>query len=209
MALSNTERLIRAMVLLLDRDGTPRELPSMAQIAETAGLPEYQARDIFATPEDLIHAIGIGAWMRLYDAASRAMSVVPDGDPMEQLARLGETYLDWAFADPPLFRIINSRSLIKLQRAPELQQVIDSMRRLILSLLSRATQTGALDAGEDPEMLLAASRGLVYGLARMHVDDHFAEWTPDTEPQPMCKRIFRDYIGRITRSAGSETFANG
>lgn len=197
MPRSKTERLIEALILLLDRDGLPRDLPPMAQIADAAGMTEDEACAIFPTSTDLMCATGIGAWMRLADAITRRLVAVPGGDPVEQLIRFGEVYLEWAFADPALFRIINSRTLIILQRDEDLARVVQSVRRLIISLIRRAVEAGALSPDRDPQMLLLGARAFVYGLARMYVDDHFAEWVPDADPLPMCKSIFRDYVGQI------------
>lgn len=197
MAESTTERLGAALVRLLTREGQPGKLPEMGRIAAEAGLDEHDARAIFPCEHALLRAVYTGAWLKLFDTATRAVVAVDIDDPARQLIVLGEAYLDWAFADPALFNIVNDRTRLDFSQETELQRFIDALRQLVTNLLERTKKIGHLAEDEDIQMLLLASRSYVYGLARMYSDGHFAEWLPDADPKALAKVTLRDYVERV------------
>ena len=195
--MSNHDRLTAALVALTDKRANGENLPSMEQIAETAGVELSVAREVFTDEKELMIAVAEVAMTKLVDWSTRNVVAVDPEDPIEQMIALGYAYLDFAFADLPTFRVINDRRYVDFIAQPRLNRYVDAMRRLVLGLIERARAIGRLASDDDTDLLLLAARSYVYGLARMAADDHFREWVPETEPLELSKRAFRDYIERV------------
>ncbi|MCQ0969849.1 WHG domain-containing protein [Paracoccus sp. TK19116] len=193
----NHDKLTAALVRLTDGRANGASLPSLAQIADSAGLELDIARDIVEDEHELMIAVAEVALIKMIDWTTRRITSAPVDDPVAQITALGEAYLDWAFDDLAAFRVIYDRRYIDLDNEPRLSRYAESIRRLVLGLIERARDSGRISRDADIDVLMLAARAFVYGLARMAADDHLQGWVPTEEPLELSKRSFRDYVSRM------------
>ena len=201
----NHDKLTAALVRLTDRRANGERLPSLAQVADAAGLDLPAAQEIVEDERELMIAVAEVALIKMNDWTTRRITAAPADDPVAQIIALGEAYLDWAFDDLAAFRVIYDRRYIDLATEPRLSRYGESIRRLVLSLIERARDSGRLSDADDIDVLMLAARAFVYGLARMAADDHLQDWVPTDQPLELSKRAFRDYVSRMVgdRSAAA------
>ncbi len=102
------------------------------------------------------------------------------GDPLRRLRAIGRGYLEWAGRHAAHFRIVSARDEIDIAGSAALRQEIRGLRELTEQALADAQATGQVVASASVPALALLARATVYGLARMRLDGHFAQW--DIEP---------------------------
>ena len=93
----------------------------------------------------------------------------------ERFAAIGVAYLRWAIRNPTHFQIISTRSLIDWDSSESLRRDNEAVRSLLEGSMVEAQRRGMLRSNDIADTQIAA-RALVYGLARMVIDGHFAQW---------------------------------
>ena len=172
------EALIDAAVQLVE-EGGPDNV-SMREAAKRAGVSPGAPFRHFSTKTALMTAVAEQAMSRFRAEIADAVEQVTTDDPIQRFAAVGRAYLRWASRNPTHFQIISSRSLIDWSSSESLRRDNEALRLLMDGALVDAQARGLLQSDDlaDTEI---AGRALVYGLARMVVDGHFAQWAVDGE----------------------------
>ena len=113
----------------------------------------------------------------LIDSSVKAVVQVDPDDSVAQFIALGETYIDWASANPSQFRLLQDERVLNAKATPQLSRYIDSMVDLMIRTLERARDAGRLKPDENIPLMALSSHAFVIGLGRMIVEgrlhDHF------------------------------------
>ncbi|KGJ17480.1 TetR-like C-terminal domain-containing protein [Paracoccus sanguinis] len=161
-----TDRLIQEVVCAML--GETPTMPGLDDAAGRAGIDIAIARTIFPTDDALHDAVGSFGILRLTDHISRALIDAPPGDARAGLVALGVSYVDWARANPELYRVVGHQ--IFHREGVNYAGYDAGFRVLVERHLGVSRDTGSL------RPLLG--RAFVFGLADIVLDDHFAIWKP-------------------------------
>ncbi len=172
------EALIEAAVQLVE-EGGPDNV-SMREAAKRAGVSPGAPFRHFSTKTALMTAVAEQAMSRFRAEIAAAVEQVTTDDPLQRFAAVGRAYLRWASRNPTHFQIISSRSLIDWASSESLRRDNEAVRSLMDGALVEA-KARCLLRSDDLADTKIAGRALVYGLARMVVDGHFAQWAVDGE----------------------------
>lgn len=192
------EVLLAAAIALIEERGV--EQLSVREVAKRAGVSPGAPFRHFASKTALLTAVAEQAMARLTESVRAALAALgPDGraDPMEGLRAVGRGYLTWALANPTHFQVISSRTLIDFHGSERLVEENEAMRVLVVDLIAAAQAAGGLRPGVDPDSLVFAARGFVYGIARMWIDGHFQEWRVEGPPATAIMAAFDLFITAI------------
>ncbi|MGH6615223.1 TetR/AcrR family transcriptional regulator [Sphingomonas sp.] len=189
------EALINATVEIIEERGV--EYVSVREAAKRAGVSPGAPFRHFRSKTALLTAVAEQAMDRLTKAVADAQSKVGSADPIAAFEAIGQGYLQWAIANPTHFQIISSRTLIDFNGSDSLRAQNEAIRSRMVELLTQALQQGQLQSDVDFEHLVLGARALVYGLARMVIDGHFAEWHPSEPPPIAVRKSLRLFIGQM------------
>ncbi|MER9632389.1 MULTISPECIES: TetR/AcrR family transcriptional regulator [unclassified Mesorhizobium] len=167
------DALIDAAVHLIE-EGGPDNV-SVREAAKRAGVSAGAPFRHFSNKTALMTAVAEEAMSRFRSEITNAVENVATGDPIERFAAVGIAYLRWAIRNPTHFQIISTRSLIDWDSSESLRRDNDAVRSLVEGSMAEAQRRNMLRSDDIAETQIAA-RALVYGLARMYIDGHFAQW---------------------------------
>ncbi|MFV0384053.1 TetR-like C-terminal domain-containing protein [Paracoccus sp. (in: a-proteobacteria)] len=193
------ERGIAALLTLLAQES--HELPEFDEVVRVAKADPDQLRRLFPDSKAVLVAAAEQALVHLLDACTKAVVKVDPDDAMAQFGAVGQAYLDWAATHHVQFRLLSDPDRIDLTRHPALQRYANSIRALLLRMLERARDAGALHPNEDLQTLLLTSGIFAYGLARMVVDQQLIEWCPGEDPRDSAQRALLEFLRRLGRGA--------
>jgi AcrR family transcriptional regulator len=167
------EALIAATLQLLEEGGPERV--TVREAAKRAGVSSGAPFRHFPTRTALLTAVAEQAMGRFRAEIGTALDQADPDDPLARFRAVGTAYLRWALHNPTHFRVISDRSLIDLEGSEAFRHDNLEIRGLMDELLAEAQRRGMLRP-MDVTLVPVAARALVYGLARMHVDGHLAQW---------------------------------
>jgi AcrR family transcriptional regulator len=167
------EALIEATLQLLEEGGPERV--TVREAGKRAGVSSGAPFRHFPTRMALLTAVAEQAMIRFRAEIDRVLDQADSDDPLTRFRAVGTAYLRWALGNPTHFRIISDRSLVDLDGSEIFIRHNTEIRALMDQLLQEAQQRGMLRP-VDATLVPLAARALVYGLARMHVDGHLAQW---------------------------------
>jgi len=167
------QALIDAALHLVEEVGP--ESVSVREAAKRAGVSPGAPYRHFSNKTALMTAVAEQAMAQFRAEIAQAVGTVASDDPMERFAAIGVAYLRWAFQNPTQFQIISTRSLLDWDGSEPLRRDNDAVRSLLEESMVEAQRRGMLRSDNIADTQIAA-RALVYGLARMHIDGHFAQW---------------------------------
>jgi AcrR family transcriptional regulator len=167
------EALIEAAVQLVEEDGP--ENVSVRAVAKRAGVSPGAPFRHFSSKTALLTAVAEQAMSRFRLEITKAVDNVATDDPIERFAAVGVAYLRWAIRNPTHFHIISTRSLIDWDGSEPLRRDNEAVRKLMEGAMVDAQRRNMLRSRDIVDTQIAG-RALVYGLARMVVDGHFAQW---------------------------------
>ena len=172
------DALIDAAVQLVE-EGGPDNV-SVREVAKRAGVSPGAPFRHFANKTALMTAVAEQAMSRFSAEIARAVKQVTTDDPIERFAAVGIAYLRWATRNPTHFQIVSTRSLIDWASSESLRRDNAVVRSLMDEAMVEALARNMLRSDDLAETQIAG-RALVYGLARMFIDGHFAQWAVDGE----------------------------
>ena len=167
------ETLIHAAVQLMEKGGPDNV--SMREAAKLAGVSPGAPFRHFSNKTALMTAVAEQAMSRFRSEIARAVENIVTDDPIERFGAVGVAYLRWAIRNPTHFRVISTRSLIDWEGSASLRNDNQAIGHMMEQSLLEARQRGMLRSNDLAETRIAG-RALVYGLARMYIDGHFAQW---------------------------------
>ncbi len=167
------EALIEATLQLLEEGGPERV--TVREAGKRAGVSSGAPFRHFPTRMALLTAVAEQAMGRFRAEIDVALAQANADDPVARFRAVGTAYLRWALSNPMHFRVISDRSLVDLDGSEIFRRHNAEIQRLMDELLADAQRRGLLRP-LDAALVPLTARGLVYGLARMHVDGHLAQW---------------------------------
>ena len=194
--------LIDATERLIEESGV--ENVSVREAAKRVGVSSGAPFRHFPTRTALLTAVAEQATRRLRDEIENALAHAPaDADPLMRFRALGTAYMRWVTNNPTQFAVVSSRSLIDYDNSPSLRIDNDHMRALMDGLLEDAHDQGLLGPS-DTNTVAFAARAIAYGVARMFVDGHFAQWKiEDGDPQRSFEAVFDLFIAGMRASSNA------
>ena len=191
------QALIEATIQLVEDVGADNV--TVREAARRAGVSSGAPFRHFATKKALMSAVAEEAMARLRATIEAGLEACRSPDPFAQLIAVADAYVLWAVKYPTHYRVIGDRVLVDFYKSQALQRDNRWISERMLALLTQARDAGALRPGDIAGLALQ-TRALAYGLARMHVDDHFMEFGISNEQaQAAMSAVLRDFIVSLAR----------
>jgi len=193
------EALIQATLELVEEGGIERI--TVREAARRAGVSSGAPFRHFPNKTALMTAVAEEAMHRFRAEIEVALKRAAAADPLTRFRALGDAYFRWITRNPTHFRIISDRTLVDFVGSESLRDDNAATRRVMEGLLGQAQRERLVRPGDIAIMALAA-RAIAYGLGRMWIDGHFAQW--DVAPKqvrPLIDRIFDLFVSGL---AGGE-----
>jgi AcrR family transcriptional regulator len=165
--------LIEATERLIEEAGP--ESVTVREAARRAGVSSGAPFRHFPNRTALMTAVAEQAMTRLRTEVADALTATASADPLVRFVAFGDAYFRWVIDNPTQFRVISARNLIDFDGSDSLTRDNREVRAAMTEVLEAGRRDGLLCC---PDVALAqlAARAMVYGLARMYVDGHFAQW---------------------------------
>lgn len=186
--------LRRALIeeaLRLAAEGGP-DVVTVREVARRVGVSSGAPFRHFPDRTTLLTAVAEEAMTRFRQEILRALEAAAGKSPLERLRAVGAAYLRWAVRHPTYFEVISSRRLIDYEGSAGLRADNEAVQRLMAGLIEEARLKGDVRDDADARLIVVAGRALVYGLARMKVDDHYASWGLEAGE---VERVMDDALG--------------
>ncbi len=158
--------LIDAALALIDETGGPHGW-SVREAARRAGVSAGAPYRHFADKDALLVAIAHEGYARLTELCAEEVARRPE-HPLEQYRGVGVATVRFAAENPAHYRVMNLPEVIEALR-PDM--AADEAR---IELLVAAAAGEADVQMDDAALIQLAGQALVYGMARMFVDGHYA-----------------------------------
>ena len=165
--------LIAATERLIEESGP--ESVTVREAARRAGVSSGAPFRHFPNRTALMTAVAEQAMTRLRTEVADALIATASADPLARFVAFGNAYFRWVIGNPTQFRVISARNLIDFDGSESLTRDNGEVRAAMTEVLEEGRRAGVL---RYPDVALAqlSARAMVYGLARMYVDGHFAQW---------------------------------
>ena len=167
------EAIVAAAVELVAETGI--EGMTLREAARRAGVSSGAPFRHFPGKRELVLAVAEQGMAQLRASISRGLAECQSDNPLVRLAMLGSAYVDWAADNPTHYRVLGDRLLIDFYQSDGLMADNRFIRETMEQLL-RAGQDQGLIGPIDLGQANLQCRAMAYGLARMMVDGHFAEF---------------------------------
>lgn len=185
------ERLVQAMTSHLaagrTQDVTVRAIAAQAGASTTAIYSLFGGRD---------GLVGAALRQAAEDLRCALVAVAPGEDPLHDLSRLGQAYLQWADTNPGLYNVLFSGAA---GFSPEDRAPAGDLAEPLMLAIDRAVRAGHLDGA--PAMIATTLWAGLHGLAsltctgalpaaaasraaRPMIDSLIRGWTPHEAPPP-------------------------
>ena len=165
--------LIDATLHVIEEQGVERV--SVREAAKRAAVSPGAPFRHFPDRKALLTAVAEQAVQRLREETYAALGTVAGAPPLVRFRALGTAYLRWVARNPTHFQVISARRLIDFEGSEILRRDTEELRELMGTLLREADARGDLRSADWSYGPLLA-RALAYGLARMFIEGHFAQW---------------------------------
>lgn len=191
------EALIEAAIQLVEEVGP--ENVSVREAAKRAGVSPGAPFRHFPNKTALMTAVAEQAMALFRAEVVRAVESVATDDPLARFEAVGTAYLHWAIHNPTHFQIISTRSLIDWSSSESLRDDNRVVRSLMELAIIDAQRQGKLRSENIDETHIAA-RALVYGLGRMYIDGHFAQWAVSGEAaEQTAQNALRHFVSLLRK----------
>ncbi len=167
------QALVAATLEIIETEGL--EAVTVRAAAKRADVSPGAPFRHFPSKRALLTAVAEEAHRRFRVEIEEALAAAANSGPLTRMAALGAAYLRWASRNPTAFRVVSTRELIDYEGSDYLRRDNEALRATIAGLMREAGQARQLRFA-DPAHIELAARALVYGLARMAIDGHFAQW---------------------------------
>jgi hypothetical protein len=124
----------------------------------------------------------------------------PCNDPLARFEAVGSAYLHWAIHNPTHFQIISTRSLIDWGSSESLRADNKLVRSLMERAITDAEEQGKLRSANIAQTQIAG-RAIVYGLGRMYIDGHFAQWALDGKTaESTAQNVLKEFVSLLGKA---------
>ena len=161
--------LLRAAAGLLEEGGM--EAVTLRAVGRAAGVSRQAPYRHFADKEDLLSAVAVGYFERLWDGMGAAAERA-GGDPMSRLDAMGEAYVRFALQNPNRYRLMLGPEM-KGSPQPEVHVAARAVHEGFVEAVAACQEAGQLPAGDTLELAAlmgAASHGAVDQKLAGHVE---------------------------------------
>jgi AcrR family transcriptional regulator len=195
------EALIEAAIQLIEDVGP--ENVSVREAAKRAGVSPGAPFRHFASKTALMTAVAEQAMALFRAEVVKAVDAVASDDPLARFEAVGSAYLHWAIHNPTHFKVISTRSLIDWGSSQSLQDDNRLVRSLMEQAITDAERQGKLRSS-DIGQTQVAGRAIVYGLGRMYIDGHFAQWAVDGETaERTAQNVLKQFVSLLRKDAAT------
>jgi AcrR family transcriptional regulator len=141
---------------------------TLREVARRAGVSQAAPYHHFADKAALLAAVAEEGFRRFDVHQAEALAHAPS-DPVEQLADLGVSYLQFAVTYPHYFQVMFRPSLVTGTRSPEFDTLAGrSFERLMTTTAAARRASGQVDA--DPYPAALAMWAMPHGLAGLSLE---------------------------------------
>jgi AcrR family transcriptional regulator len=191
------DALIEATLSIIEEGGA--EKVTVREAAKRAGVSSGAPFRHFPSRTALMTAVAEEAQRRLRIEIDRALNKTAIDDPLARLRAIGTAYLRWAVRNPTHFQVVSTRNLIDYDSSEFLRRDNDDIRALMDRLMDEAQRRSPLRS-DDVTLIRLTGRALVYGLARMYVDGHFAQWGTGDKPEHAMQKVLDLFIDALPKT---------
>ena len=191
-------RVLIAAALELAEEGGADGV-SVREAARRAGVSPGAPFRHFPSRNDLMSAVAEEAQRRFRSAIAAAIAETSSEDPLVRFRAFGLAYLRWAMKNPAHFEVISSGKYFAHDQSAVVREDNAELIDMTGQLLSDAQDRGQLRSA-DLRIMKIAGRALVYGFARMNIDEHFPRWgVADAEADQMAEAIITLFVDGIAK----------
>jgi AcrR family transcriptional regulator len=181
------QALIDAALETLARDGA--EAVTLRALARATGVSHAAPARHFPTRDALFAAIAEHGFAELTAAVTRARQ--EPADPMAHIRAMAMAHLNWAVANPALYRAMRNPEVMR-HATPALRAAVADFARTQMEFVQRARATGWRSGETAGTTMMSVVAGLT-GLATLLTDPFFADIVRDFGPgdrdRPLIDRL--------------------
>ena len=142
---------------------------SLRALARDLGVSQTAPYRHFSDKGELLAAMAARGYRDLLTALQRS-SETCNGLPDEQLIAFAHAYVNYAAANPQLFKLIFGPATQPAEKYPELRAASRDTLRLVQDILQQGIDAGVFQQGENAADLANAGWSGIHGLATLLID---------------------------------------
>ena len=142
---------------------------SLRALARDLGVSQTAPYRHFSDKGELLAAMAARGYRDLLTALQRSGEIC-NGSPDEQLVAFAHAYVNYAAANPQLFKLIFGPATQPAEKYPELRAASRDTLRLVQDILQQGIDAGIFQQGENAAYLANAGWSGIHGLATLLID---------------------------------------
>ena len=155
--------LVRAAEQLLEMHGAAGL--SLREAAKLAGVSHAAPYRHFRSKSQLLEAVAKAGFERLTASIETVRDDYP-GDPVKQLMAAGQSYVEWAIANPQRTRLMYGGMMKSASIPDDLYESAESAYQAIYQVMDEGRRLNIF-AGDDTDTMVVSAWSLVHGLTML------------------------------------------